>query len=494
VFTLLEGTKMTDSSSNGGPKPKKTVDDFEFGEVIGEGSYGEVKLATEKDTGAVFAAKILVKKHIVKEKKIKYVNTEKAILDILRHPAIVQLYCTFQDKENLYYVLELCRGGDLLFHLNKTGAFDEASARFYAAEVLSAILYAHSKRVAHRDIKPENVLLSSSMHAKLSDFGCAKQFNDVRERSKSFCGTPEYVCPELLNDDRSAGIEADMWSFGVLLFQLLSGKLPFRGITEYHTMLAVAAGDYTVPSWISSDATDLIKKLLVREPNLRLTAAEAKNHPFFVGVNWEVLHAQPPPQITCSPLYSPQHSPPVAANTSPNKSPDESPPDSPSETEEISEDGTSERHSSPTVSPSSSPSWSSRNILATPPKMRENFLVVPESLSRVTSDYTASKWPFINEGEIVLNTCSMQKRSKFLTRKRVLIITNKRLIIANPRTLKVKCSVGWDDNNINVSSKAKTFVLTTAARTFSLLAGGSAQKWVETIEHHKRKQKGQDKV
>lgn len=480
------GAEASSSPTQASPAPlKKTVDDFEFGDVIGEGSYGEVKIVTEKATGTIYAAKILAKKHIVKENKIKYVNTEKAILDILHHPNIVQLHCTFQDKENLYFIIELCPGGDLLNPLSKLGAFEERSARFYAAEILSAIAYMHRKKVAHRDLKPENILLSATKHAKLSDFGCAKQFTDMRGRSKSFCGTPEYVCPELLTE-KSAGIPSDMWSYGIMLYQILVGKLPFRGITEYHTLRAVAEDDFQLPVWFSSNAADLIKKLLVRDPEARLTAEAAMQHPFFADIDWQTLHTQTPPEISrsthfvatprtsASPGVSPPTSPHVLADSPSSVSPASSPP--------------------PTAhSPSNTRKGSSNVTHFVPPATAHHpaiphHLTQPAGLARVTSDYTFSKWSFVGHGEVVLATCSMQKRSKLLSRKRVLIITNRRLIIANPRASKAKCSLEWKDESFTVAAKAvKIFVLTTNERTYTLVAAdGNAQKWVDLVNQHRK--------
>ncbi|KKF92446.1 Serine/threonine-protein kinase ksg1 [Ceratocystis platani] len=184
---------------------KKGVRDFNFGVVLGEGSYSSVFLASDRQTLKDYAVKVLDKRHIIKEKKIKYVNIEKNTLNRLtEHPGIVRLYYTFQDQTSLYYVLDLCNGGELLGALKKTGTFDVECTRFYGAEILDAIDYMHSRGVIHRDLKPENVLLDDHMHIKITDFGTAKLLSDPRlppdgntpssedDRAASFVGTAEY--------------------------------------------------------------------------------------------------------------------------------------------------------------------------------------------------------------------------------------------------------------------------------------------------------------
>lgn len=149
---------------------KKGVRDFSFGKILGEGSYSTVYLATDRQSLKEYAIKVLEKKHIIKEKKIKYVNIEKNTLNRLtEHPGIVRLYYTFQDETSLYYVLDLCNGGELLGVLKRTGTFDVECTRFYGAQILDAIEYMHSRGVIHRDLKPENVLLDDNMHVKITE-------------------------------------------------------------------------------------------------------------------------------------------------------------------------------------------------------------------------------------------------------------------------------------------------------------------------------------
>jgi 3-phosphoinositide dependent protein kinase-1 len=285
---------------------RKGVRDFSFGRVLGEGSYSSVYLATDRVTRREYAIKVLDKRHIIREKKIKYVNIEKNTLNRLKdHPGIIRLCYTFQDETSLYYVLELCSGGELLGVLKRTGTFDVECTRFYGAEILDAIHYMHSRGVIHRDLKPENVLLDDGMHIKITDFGTAKLLKDPRDpssqdandqgmpdpgsrepeddgRATSFVGTAEYVSPELLTN-KSACKASDLWAFGCIIYQLLAGRPPFKGGSEYLTFQKIVNLEYEFPPGFPTAARDLVERLLVLDPARRLAIEHIKNHEFFDG-------------------------------------------------------------------------------------------------------------------------------------------------------------------------------------------------------------------
>ena len=281
---------------------KKGVDDFQFGRTLGEGSYSTVMAATDRQTLQEYAVKVLDKKHIIKEKKVKYVNIEKDTLNKLTdHPGVVRLYYTFQDMQSLYFVLDLASGGELLGVLKRMTTFDEECTRFYCAQILDTIGYMHSQGVIHRDLKPENVLLDDQMHVKVTDFGTAKILgreeskdgasdNNVLgcsdgNRASSFVGTAEYVSPELLTD-KNACKASDLWAFGCIIYQLLAGRPPFKAANEYLTFQKITSLQYEFPSGFPEVAKDLVERLLVLDPSRRLTIDHIKNHEFFRGILW----------------------------------------------------------------------------------------------------------------------------------------------------------------------------------------------------------------
>ncbi|EGW32513.1 uncharacterized protein SPAPADRAFT_153551 [Spathaspora passalidarum NRRL Y-27907] len=287
---------------------RRTVKDFKFGKLIGEGSYSTVVLAVDKNTSKQYAIKILDKRHIIKEKKVKYVNIEKHALNRLTNRmGIISLYFTFQDVNSLYFVLDYASNGELLSLIKKYNTLNEECTRHFGAQILDAIQYMHDNGVIHRDIKPENILLDDNMRIRITDFGTArlleKKDDDSEDypldvRAKSFVGTAEYVSPELL-ENKYCGKPGDIWAFGCIIYQMIAGKPPFKATNEYLTFQKITKLQYAFSAGFPSVIRDLIKKILVLQPSKRATISEIKNHYFFRQVNFNDFDSiwKDPPEL-----------------------------------------------------------------------------------------------------------------------------------------------------------------------------------------------------
>lgn len=276
---------------------KKGVKDFSFGKTLGEGSYSTVVMASDRQSLREYAIKVLDKRHIIKEKKVKYVNIEKNTLNRLGdHPGIIRLYYTFQDERSLYFVLDFAPNGELLSLIKRMGSLDEEGTRYYGSQILDAVEYMHSKGVIHRDLKPENVLLDDKMRIRITDFGTAKLLEEVPGsepprypddvRAKSFVGTAEYVSPELLTD-KYVGRGCDLWAFGCILYQLIAGRPPFKASNEYQTFQKIVKLQYSYPPGFPMAVRDVVKRVLVLNPMDRASIPAIKSLGFFQGIEWD---------------------------------------------------------------------------------------------------------------------------------------------------------------------------------------------------------------
>lgn len=268
------------------------LDDFTLLKVIGKGSFGKVMLVRKIDTRKVYAMKVLHKANVIKRNQVEHTRTERNVLEYIRHPFIVTLRYAFQTRMKLYFVLDYCPGGELFFHLGNAGRFDESRAKFYAAQITLALQYLHDLGIVYRDLKPENVLLDGDGNVALTDFGLSKEGINDNVSAHSFCGTPEYLAPEILT--RSGhGRAADWWSLGALLYEMLTGMPPFYSRVRKRLFAKILKASLHLPRYFSPLAKSIVTGLLERKPENRLgskdDAAGIKSHPFFKDIDWNLL-------------------------------------------------------------------------------------------------------------------------------------------------------------------------------------------------------------
>ncbi|KAF2070362.1 hypothetical protein CYY_008318 [Polysphondylium violaceum] len=531
---------------------KKTIDDFFIGRVLGEGSYGAVVMGTDKDTNVQYAIKILEKKHIIKENKIKYVQIEKEIFCKSNHPNIVKLFFTFRSDSCLYYVLELCPQGDLLHQLKKVGAFDYTSTQYYTAEIISALEHLHGLGIVHRDLKPENILMSADMHIKLTDFGTGKildqntlnnnnnnnnnsavsslsnslnsanstntslnnlslnennttttttttsgtdgnqisnialaaaaattaamssgpplmattDMNNIQNlgalptRANSFVGTAEYVSPELISN-KETSTDSDLWALGCIIYQLSTGRLPFRGKTEFLTFQKVSNRDLVYPKNMNPVVKDLIEKLLVLRPSERLGSLSAggfenlKKHPFFAGLEWDSLSSKTPPPIK----------PPADKPAFDDETPD------------LSSSNNNNGLRSSNNNNSTSSSNSSSNLSSSPVSLNSPST---NSQNHINDKYSK----FLEPNESVVKQGLVWKKKGLSIKQRQLILTSSpRLIYVDPKKVQLKGQIPWSDSIKPEIRGSTNFVIYTPKRKYLLEdVDGAPQKWVDAIQ------------
>ncbi|KAF9097264.1 serine/threonine protein kinase psk1 [Mortierella sp. AD031] len=278
------------------PKHKMTPDDFKFLKVIGRGAYGKVYLVRHITTNALYAMKVLKKASIiVHAKDTECTMSERKILEAIRHPFIVKLHYAFQTDHRLYLILEYASGGELFTHLAAERMFSEENTAFYAAQLVLALEHLHSLGIIYRDLKPENIMLNAHGDIVLTDFGLSKvPLEHSDGRTGTVCGTIEYMAPEVISERVQYDRTVDWWSLGIVIHDMLTGSPPFVANNRKKTMDAIMNKKLNLPYYLSSDAKDLLGKLLKRTPSARLGFGpkgieNIKSHRFFRKINWKLL-------------------------------------------------------------------------------------------------------------------------------------------------------------------------------------------------------------
>ncbi|KAG7211912.1 hypothetical protein KM043_011121 [Ampulex compressa] len=502
------------------PTHKRSPKDFIFGKVIGEGSFSTVYLAKDIHTSKEYAIKVCDKRHIIKEKKIKYVKREKEVLNMLagaKH-SFVRLFCTFQDMERLYFVLSYAKNNELLPYINKVGSFDIECTKFYSAEILRGLEYLHGLGIIHRDLKPENILLDEKMHVLITDFGSAKILKDpetvlthpasddgqqqqyCRERRGSFVGTAQYVSPELLTD-KTASRASDLWALGCIVYQMVAGLPPFRSRSEYIIFQKILKLEYEIPDGFCKLARSLVSRLLVLEPTERLGAQDEhgagypsiRAHPFFEGVDFETLHEQTPP-----PIY------PYLPGTSEHEElrsqyrvPDNLEPglddkqltrllglgigeddDDDDDDEEENVDRLPREKPRQALSPIEKP----RRRTNTDGNIAD--LTQDEIRNRLEKQRSSNQWDVFVEGNLILKQGFVNKRKGLFARRRMLLLTTgPHLYYVDPVNMVLKGEIPWSPELRVESKNFKIFFVHTPNRTYYLDdPEGFALEWCRAIE------------
>ncbi|XP_051632263.1 RAC-beta serine/threonine-protein kinase-like isoform X1 [Manacus candei] len=291
----------------GKSRPKATMNDFDYLKLLGKGTFGKVILVREKASGRHYAMKILRKDVVIAKDEVAHTVTESRVLQNTRHPFLTALKYAFQTHDRLCFVMEYANGGELFFHLSRERVFSEDRARFYGAEIVSALEYLHSRDVVYRDIKLENLLLDKDGHIKLTDFGLCKEGVTDGATMRTFCGTPEYLAPEVL-EDNDYGRAVDWWGLGVVMYEMLCGRLPFYNQDHERLFELILGQELRFPRALGPEARHLLGGLLRKDPKLRLgggprDAQEVMEHRFFSGIDWQDVVQRklvPPfrPQVT----------------------------------------------------------------------------------------------------------------------------------------------------------------------------------------------------
>ncbi|KNC52080.1 CAMK/CAMKL/BRSK protein kinase [Thecamonas trahens ATCC 50062] len=286
VEEATEGSTATSGSS-------QCVGEFELGRTLGVGATGKVKLGTHRVTGLKVAIKIISKDSLNSKPNMRRkMEREIAVLRLVNHPNVMKLFDVYETSRYLFLILEYVEGGELFDYLVRKGRLLPNEALRFFQQIVLGVDYCHKHMVCHRDLKPENLLLDENNNVKLADFGMASVMKQDSLLETS-CGSPHYACPEVVMGQPYSGEAADVWSMGVILYALLTGRLPFDDENIRRLLKKVKAGRFFIPRWVSPDINDLISRMLTVDPTARITVDEIKAHPWFNSLPMDTPPVRP---------------------------------------------------------------------------------------------------------------------------------------------------------------------------------------------------------
>jgi len=290
--------------------PKVTIDDFDLLKVLGKGGFGKVMLVRKKGSTEIYAMKVLKKEAVVRRNQVAHTKTERHILKQIRHPFLTRMFFAFQSEGKLYMVLNYLPGGELFYRLKREGRFSVERVRLYGAEIASGLGHLHSLDMIYRDLKPENILLDEVGHICLTDFGLSKESVSTPNAARTFCGTPEYLAPEILQGV-GHGKGVDWWSLGTLIFEMLTGLPPFYSRNINHMYEKILKAELRCPSFLPPDVKSLVEGLLIRDSTKRLGSGEGdikelEEHDFFTPLDFKKVYEKE---------YTPIYKPNIGAQT-----------------------------------------------------------------------------------------------------------------------------------------------------------------------------------
>ncbi|XP_017123301.1 serine/threonine-protein kinase N isoform X8 [Drosophila elegans] len=272
-----------------------SMDNFRLLSVLGRGHFGKVILSQLRSNNQYYAIKALKKGDIIARDEVESLLSEKRIFEVanaMRHPFLVNLYSCFQTEQHVCFVMEYAAGGDLMMHIH-TDVFLEPRAVFYAACVVLGLQYLHENKIIYRDLKLDNLLLDTDGYVKIADFGLCKEGMGFGDRTGTFCGTPEFLAPEVLTET-SYTRAVDWWGLGVLIFEMLVGESPFPGDDEEEVFDSIVNDEVRYPRFLSLEAIAVMRRLLRKNPERRLGSSErdaedVKKQAFFRSIVWDDL-------------------------------------------------------------------------------------------------------------------------------------------------------------------------------------------------------------